>query len=92
MLYCNENVNEVYDIFETNVNSCYDVSFTMVKVKQQADSMIWLTPPLIKSINTKCFLYEKKGKIKKAKDENKYKGLCKKITKLTSQGRETLCL
>lgn len=79
ILYEKEDVDSVYNIFESVISSCYNDSFTIIKCKSKSKDKIWLTQSLIKSINTKCILYKKWAKSKKVKDENKYKEFSREL-------------
>lgn len=71
--------NNFMEIFD----KIYDSAFPFFKPrKKKTSDKKWITPAILKSIETKCNLYKKWNKTKKTKDEKKYKIYSKLLKKV----------
>ena len=76
-IYNCTDINVAFNRFTDRLNAYHDSCFPLVIPKNRRSDKKWITPGLIKSINTKCKLYKKWIKTKKARDETKYKSYAK---------------
>jgi len=82
-IYRCTDTNVAYNYFADRLNNCHDACFPLVKPKKKFKvDKKWITPALIKSVNTKCKLYKKWIKSKKQKDEIKYKNYAKFLKRI----------
>jgi len=80
--YCSD-PNIALDYFISRLTPIHDSCFPFIKSSKKFDSgKRWITPALIKSINTKCKLHKKWIKTRKRLDETKYKKYTNLLGKL----------
>lgn len=81
-LYLSSSVDLVYDIFINIIDSLMDQCFPITRKCFKNNDKFWITPAIIKSINTKSLLHKKWLKTKKVNDEIKYKQYQKTLKKV----------